>query len=112
MPCGIIQYQRRPPTPFDINQLHLIVTLSRQRSGVSIFHRLTFEADRFNHSRTYPEAVVTGQLIRFQLTTSAFIVADQYGSRTENNKTPIDERRTANDRFSRLPLRSRPHILN
>jgi len=72
MPCGIIQYQRRPPTPFDINQLHLIVTLSRQRSGV----------------------------------------ADQYGSRTENNKTPIDERRTANDRFSRLPLRSRPHILN
>ena len=24
-----------PPTPFDINQLHLIVALSRQRSGVN-----------------------------------------------------------------------------
>jgi len=31
--CGI---KRCPPTPFDINQLHLIVALSRQRPRVRV----------------------------------------------------------------------------
>ena len=46
MPCNI---NRCPPTPFDINQLHLVVALSRQRSGQTDYFNSRLTA---NHSKT------------------------------------------------------------
>ena len=36
MTYGTLRIKRCPPTPFDINQLHLIVALSRQRPRVRV----------------------------------------------------------------------------
>jgi hypothetical protein len=47
MTYGIVLYQTCPPTPFDINQLHLVVALSRQRSVATVDESSDFRGGSF-----------------------------------------------------------------